>query len=410
MKKKSLIALLMLIVLGVSSSVAFSATSSGVDNPAAWAFTLVSSGEDASWVSTTRVNPAYFAYGYSCEITQFDLELDTLGFQSYLGEMDPNSDISDYDGLPSIVTYAAYDSNGLAANFNVWVDEDGYAHAEIIDITFSQWGGLDVIGLEISGTINAIGLRNLWSDDFSSYADESYLGDAADWETTRDDGGNEVFKIKSTHGKCVEYRNGYWGGYPEKALATGSYGSYDQQSFRAKVEGKPWWPEEPYVGLYWYVMGRVTNNGHFRVKAALDSNSGTTRLYVRLLDTEGYDSLDYYVADFDPAEPIVVELEVEGNEVTGRVIHAGKAASITYTTTITGEGDVAMAGEWPWGYAVGFFDNFEVYSNSAVAPETCGDQGTIYLEGDINEDCRVDFYDLSDFAGDWLKTGDASIE
>jgi len=36
-------------------------------------------------------------------------------------------------------------------------------------------------------------------------------------------------------------------------------------------------------------------------------------------------------------------------------------------------------------------------------PRRCGDLGTIYLPGDLNEDCRVNFADIAEFAGRWLE-------
>jgi len=35
-------------------------------------------------------------------------------------------------------------------------------------------------------------------------------------------------------------------------------------------------------------------------------------------------------------------------------------------------------------------------------PRSCGDLGTIYLPGDLNEDCKVDFADFAKFADKWL--------
>jgi hypothetical protein len=51
-----------------------------------------------------------------------------------------------------------------------------------------------------------------------------------------------------------------------------------------------------------------------------------------------------------------------------------------------------------------------VYSNyscgytmtSVTAPTTCGDSGTIYLSGDINHDCKVNFLDFAAFGMQWL--------
>ncbi|GAI36544.1 unnamed protein product, partial [marine sediment metagenome] len=39
-------------------------------------------------------------------------------------------------------------------------------------------------------------------------------------------------------------------------------------------------------------------------------------------------------------------------------------------------------------------------------PRRCGDLGTIYLPGDLNEDCRVDIDDLAAFVERWLEHTD----
>jgi hypothetical protein len=39
-------------------------------------------------------------------------------------------------------------------------------------------------------------------------------------------------------------------------------------------------------------------------------------------------------------------------------------------------------------------------------PRRCGDLGTIYLPGDVNKDCKVDFKDFAEFADEWLGSTD----
>ncbi len=41
-------------------------------------------------------------------------------------------------------------------------------------------------------------------------------------------------------------------------------------------------------------------------------------------------------------------------------------------------------------------------------PRCCGDLGTLYLPGDLNEDCNVDFADFAKFADKWLECTDSS--
>jgi len=48
-------------------------------------------------------------------------------------------------------------------------------------------------------------------------------------------------------------------------------------------------------------------------------------------------------------------------------------------------------------------------SNPAHAladPNTCGEEGTIYLVGDLNHDCYIDLKDISILAESWLSCTD----
>lgn len=46
--------------------------------------------------------------------------------------------------------------------------------------------------------------------------------------------------------------------------------------------------------------------------------------------------------------------------------------------------------------------SYKIYLTEEPNPLYCGDIGTVYLRGDINEDCRVDAEDLAILAADWL--------
>ena len=46
--------------------------------------------------------------------------------------------------------------------------------------------------------------------------------------------------------------------------------------------------------------------------------------------------------------------------------------------------------------------SFKIYITQEPNPVYCGDVGTVYLRGDINKDCRVDYDDLAILAEDWL--------
>lgn len=38
-------------------------------------------------------------------------------------------------------------------------------------------------------------------------------------------------------------------------------------------------------------------------------------------------------------------------------------------------------------------------------PQECGDDGTVYLKGDLNEDCEINMVDFSEIANNWLEIG-----
>jgi hypothetical protein len=393
MKKLMFVLVILGLVLTASSALAV--------NPLQFDITLDSTGQDVEFISTQAVNPAYKSYDFVCDINQFDLDVAVVGLQDYVDAEKRVFDIASYDfGLPMTGVNNTYDSNGLTCDFDVWVDDDGYVHAALSNIVLAQNGGLDVLGVTVAGSITVKGLTELWDDDFNGYGVDAILDDTADWTNE-----NRKFFVGSNYNGQAAYESSYWAEFPGIALVDTIDSLYDQQNFRVKTEAFKFQIADPLVKCQWYLLARYSDYGHIRVKAALDGNSGTDLLYVRLLDTDGYDSLDYYVAEYNPASPIGLELDFEGDNVFARVTHAGQTTTISYTTTITYPGKVGIGAENQWGYCFGYFDNFAVYANDVIVPAQCGDQGTVYLDADLNRDCRVNLADFALFAKSWLDDG-----
>jgi len=52
--------------------------------------------------------------------------------------------------------------------------------------------------------------------------------------------------------------------------------------------------------------------------------------------------------------------------------------------------------------------SMKVFETTVVGPGFCGDVGTVYLDGDLNEDCKVDFADFSIMVSQWLADSSTS--
>lgn len=390
------------ILLIICSLIVFTSGLSAADNPANWNFSLQSSGEDLSWVSTSRVNWGYTVYDFNTVMSQFELNLATDGWTDYSGEVDTENVGAGYDGLPVYALNRALDSNGITANLGMWVDEDGYAHLSMTNITFGDVNGQVVSDVRFTGNLDVTGLNVLWEDDFSGYGTDVALDSTADWSAWDIDSGNG-FRVGSDFGNRVFYKNSYWGEtVPHFATIDTVDSIYDFNHVMFKVDA--YRHEVESVNTKWFLMGRRTSSQSVRVQAAWGPYAET--IWMSVADSDGYSDGDYYVADFDSTRPVRLELEFEGNVVTGRVSHAGRSQSVSYTTTVTEPGKPGIAGLWEYGYAYGYFDDFAIVTNSPVPPEQCGDQGTIYLEGDTNEDCEINMLDMLDVAGDWVDCSD----
>jgi len=77
-------------------------------------------------------------------------------------------------------------------------------------------------------------------------------------------------------------------------------------------------------------------------------------------------------------------------EVPDIVCHYMEHGSFSYSGDVHGKGRIDVPG----------------LVRILEMPRRCGDFGTVYLPGDLNEDCRVDFADLAGLAEKWLESTD----
>ncbi len=383
-------------VLLLVTLVCMAGARANAENPADWSFSVETSGEDVSWTSTTRVHQAFPAYDFVYDLNQVEVDVVGTGWTDYSSEFESTAgEGASYEGLPMGLMSYNHDVNGLTASIWMNIDEDGYAHLSVANVVFGQWNGQDIQGLRIGGTITVVGLKELWTDDFCYNVVDGNLGDTASWSTSWIADPKKRFRIGGEHDGRAYYYNYNTGAPPLFATVDGVGPLYDPNSFRIKVEGYIREDTDPNTHCEWYVLGRASGGSHVRVGAVLAKGT-PEQLSIRVGDTGGYADGDYYVGAHNPAQPFVIELIFNNNIVKGRVSHLGNSASATFTTTVTSPGAPGMGAQFEFGYALGYFDNFGIYTNSAVNPAQCGDQGTVYPDADLNEDCRVDFADFAE--------------
>lgn len=406
-----------------------------------WAISLESTGDgvgnDAVWNSATAVNPSYKAYFYECDFTTVEVLLtmpdqDPVWFD-YSPAFNPTSHGGAYDGIGFDVYNNVYDANELSLSLSIVIDEDGYASAQLTNVTFDEpWLNATVSGIRLNGTLKVNGIKELWTDTFDYGTTQMMIGDTDAWSTN----GWELEYVSSSgwlqsramyvggdNGGKAYLRDTHWGGYvdeyekvPKIALADGVQTNYNdgtaQQDYIVKVAAY----KTPVVDSQWntifYLRGRNADPNYIDLEVAWGPYQ--EQLFARLSDANGdgymeedesgVPSLAYvYIADVNPNLPIYMELKMIGDQVTGIVSHNGSKTVLKYTTNVINSGAPGIGGYWPYGYMYGLFDNFGIYSAEAIEPTQCGEQGTYYLDGDINEDCQIDVADLKEMASHWLE-------
>jgi len=117
----------------------------------------------------------------------------------------------------------------------------------------------------------------------------------------------------------------------------------------------------------WYAAGRVSGLETSLTYIAAGAVVGSGMVYLDLKESTGTEpGANWYVADWDPNQAIYIDLALSGNTVTATVTHAGFSQTQSYTTSILDAGAFGFAGQHPWGYAAGSFDNFSVIPEPAT--------------------------------------------
>lgn len=139
------------IVLGLAAS-------SQAINPAVWELDNYINAPDTEyfWTSPTFVDPWYMEYEYGYEITQIEIQI-FGGWLDITDQLDPNmlsASGSTDEGLP-IIFWSDYFEDptglvGLSAYLDIYVDENGYGHADITDI---DWGTGAVSSIHLVGEV-----------------------------------------------------------------------------------------------------------------------------------------------------------------------------------------------------------------------------------------------------------------
>lgn len=409
---------------------------------------LQSTGDDVVWTSTAPVTLGYGAYFADFNVTDFQVrmsQVDALGQiipgTEVVGPFPPKAELSGaglYYGAPFDIGNVVYDSNEMDFGLAVTVDDQGYTNISLTNVAFPELfdSTYQIQEVFIDFTLELTPVKKLWGDDFSSYSSEALLGDTAAWTTGWEVPdfslinpslqGSRTLKVGSAVAPGKAYMSdGYYGGFPDSwleklktAIADGvpshSIDGVATNDYIVTVKAYKRNSDAQRKGNY-YLVARATDSAYpadandIRFEVGWDAYSEN---FVALLtdsaggfasDPENPDAV--YIKTFAPIDitkPIVMTMRVKGSDVIGIAEHNGGKAVLRFTTNVNEAGDPGFGGEWQWGYLDIVWDDFAVYSVYEIAPTVCGDDGTIYLNGDINKDCRVDSQDLKLMASEWL--------
>lgn len=113
----------------------------------------------------------------------------------------------------------------------------------------------------------------------------------------------------------------------------------------------------------------------------------------------------------EPSEPYKIHHFARGGEtcqICGTVINMGFMEIVNPTLDLSinvpyisehfaQHGSFSYDGTHNWGRL-----DIALLTKILEMPQQCGDLGTLYLPGDLNEDCKEDFTDFAEFADKWL--------
>lgn len=258
-------------------------------------------------------------------------------------------------------------------------------------------------GFIFAGSLEA---EVLWQDNFDGYAADTHISNTTAWSTNWWESYRFV-EVGRSDGRAYFY-NAYWGDWPIRiAVADGvnshHIGGVAQSDYTVKAECTDFGGYE----LNWHILGRVSGIDTTGENIRLGAIRNGSELTARIQDSGGYFSGDVSMGTFVSGEPVYLELTMEGYSVIGKVTHNGVTQTISYTTTVINSGNPGFGG-YDNGYAVGYFDNFEVLSSASsyAGPEKCGDHETVYKNADLNRDCYVNLFDVAELTNNWLECTD----
>ena len=131
-------------------------------NPVNWSFNAQTMGEDVSWNSSpSYIDNYYTVYQYHWEITKIEAHAKVLFVWTWIDISSLLDNVSG-DGihsgpLPATVLDERIQEGDVGADIEIIVDENGYGHASVTNVTFGTIQGFTINGIRIEGQITVTG-------------------------------------------------------------------------------------------------------------------------------------------------------------------------------------------------------------------------------------------------------------
>ena len=137
--------------------------------------------------------------------------------------------------------------------------------------------------------------------------------------------------------------------------------------------------------------------GNWLVSDLCRDTTGTAASFLVDLPNAKYD-IEFVIGD-QYANAGDIDVTAEGVLVAENVSYTnGQFLTFTAQVEITdGQLDLGFSNDTGNSWVINYL---------MIEPTYCGASGTVYLNGDINEDCYVDFKDVAELTNDWVKCTD----
>lgn len=217
------------------------------------------------------------------------------------------------------------------------------------EYVMKKFGLIAVLLFATAGVVKA---DVLWRDDFNSYSNDVRLKDTGPWSVTSD--------VMSISNGRVKYYNNAYGGKAQYAYADKVQSHHidgvAQSNYVVKVTSYDF--SSSYMATQRMVYARVAGDEYVYGVVKYSSNAW----YLSIEDSNGSILSDTWAGTYDSALPVNMELTVNGSNVSWTVTHNNTTKTVTGTTTVDNTGAPGF-GSWnPGGYAIMYYDNFEVSS------------------------------------------------